>query len=165
MHPDGHWIKPEEKDSIAKAHQRLDSQIFEHLKRIKELQEHPGEEGDWARQHFPQASIMAALHHRVLWWDTYINRGALDEQISNRVRAEMQHVHLLTDEAVLKLRSLIDFCEQADTAARLRHKMSRAAHELEKLNDMQDRMNDAVPMQYKLQFKRMYVAMKKALAA
>jgi hypothetical protein len=162
MHPDGHWISAEEKDSIAKAHQRLDGLIEQHLARVLAAQMLPGEAGEQARRDFPQASMISALHHRVLWWDTYINRGALDEQISNRVREEAKHFWLAVDEATLKLEAL------AELGAKVDKKLAAFDKALALFGVRENVINEAVPLEYKLnrlEVKRVHAAVKKALAA
>jgi hypothetical protein len=143
MHPK-HWINDEEQDSIAKAHIRLD-ELF-----AQRLEENPED---------ATATMLAALHHRVLWLGTYINDGALDEQISDRVRAEAKHFWLALEEATLKLKAL------SELGARVDRKLDALDRALELL-EVQDRIiNEAVPASYKLRVRRLHAAVKQALAA
>lgn len=158
MHPK-HWINDEERDSIAKAHMRLDSLFAQHLERIEAAQSRRGLRGWFARRRYAGATMIAALHHRVLWWGTYINEGALDEQISDRVRAEAKHFWLALDEATLKLDAL------AALGSRVDRKLAALDHALELLEVQERIINDAVPASYKLRVRQLHAAVKDALAA
>jgi hypothetical protein len=138
---------------------RLDGLFSQHLEHAREMQERPGIRGWLARLRFPGATMIAALHHRVLWWGTYINEGALDEQISDRVRAEAEHFWNALDEATLKLNAL------AVLGARVDRKLMALDRALELLEVQERVINDAVPASYKLRVRRLHAAVKEALAA
>lgn len=158
MHPKN-WLSGEEQDSIAKAHMRLDALFSAHLERVAEQQKRRGVRGWLARLRFPGATMMAALHHRVLWWGTYVNEGALDEQISDRVRAEAKHFWLALEEATLKLNAL------AALSAKVDAKLAAIDKAIE-LTRVQELIIDAaIPAEHKLRLSRAAKAVKRALAA
>lgn len=145
MHPKN-WLTPAEEDSIAKAHLRSTELFNVHLSG-------PIAAGD------ALATMVGALHERTLWIETYVTKGALDEQISDRVRFEGRHFWNALDEAKLKLRAL------ADLGARVDVKLRALDSAIELLNVQQIVMNDAIPERYKLQLRQVAAAVKRALAA
>lgn len=148
MHPKN-WLTPDDEDSIAKAHQRLNALFEKHLAETDPNSEPAA----------TQATMIAAIHHRMLWWETYITRGALDEQISDRVRYEAAHFWRALDEATLKLNANAEFCERIDK------KLKALDAAIELLDYQKHVMNDAIPAEYKLRFRQLASAIKQALAA
>jgi hypothetical protein len=178
MHP-RNFVTKQEEDSIAKVHMRADTVIAEHLERqlcsrfVLQNSNKPWRggaarhglngAGKWLRAretpHDVNVSILASLHHRLLWQDLYINHGALDEQISNRVRYEARHFWNAKDEATLKLQELVRIAqEQAEAFASWGVAVAS-------FFDIQKRvMNDAIPAHYKLAFSKLSHQIKRALA-
>lgn len=169
MHPTNYLDGKE--DSIADAHMRLDRQFQRALTeynrpRRKARALRHGRNGSGKRVRLNQAGasvvMLAALKHRQMWMENYIGEGALDEQISNRVRDESKVFWLARDEANIKLLELARQCKRVDLKLEA---LGEAFGIINQLDFQKFVLNDAVPWQYRLQLKRVAAAIKQALAA
>lgn len=168
MHPKN-WLTPEQEDSIGAAHLRTHALFERHLaeaakpwKRASRIKNGAGKRLRRRDAAGINATMLAALKHEVLWLGTYVNHGALDEQISNRVRDEARHFWNAKDEASIKLVALAEMGKRIDLKLEA---LSDAFEIINQLDFQKFVINDAVPWQYRLQLKKVAAAIKQALAA
>ena len=177
MHPVPNFVTQEEHDSIAKAHMRLDALFQRGIEQAlsgtvvkapgtrawKGAAARHGRCGAGKRLRRDTTAVIphtiGALHHRWLWLETYLNDGALDELISNRVRDEARHFWNAVDEATLKLKALVEMGERVDA------KLRAIDAAIEAFDVLQRVVNDAVPPQYKVAVLSLNRRIKRALAA
>lgn len=151
MHPKN-FISDAEHDSIGKVHMRLDLAFLKYL-------EDAAAEGKPVTDPGVAGTMMGALQHRQAYLEWYINHGALDEQISDRLRYEMRHVWGILNEASLKLKAISEFSGRLDV------KLKAISSAIELLDFQQHVMNDAVPPEYKFRLNRLASEIRQALAA
>lgn len=142
-----------EEDSIAKAHVRVDTAFWKYLEEARE-------KGVPILDPGVQQTLLESVKHRQAFLEWYINRGALDEQISDRVRAELRHVYLAIDEVTLKLNALAQLCDKADVKLKAYDAALSLGFDVQK-----NVINDAIPAFYKMRWRLVSLAVKRALAA
>lgn len=168
MHPKSMGITPAEEDSISKARERLDAAYALHLEQLgkpwrvakyRRLRKSGAGKRLMLKQGDAVPTLIASHAHRLLWLEVYINRGALDEQISDRVRYEARHFWAALEGAQTRLIALVKMTNELIERAKL------IGVALSWLDVQKIVMCDAVPHRYKMKLTQVASMVKRALAA